>query len=94
MWLVPIQSAAIAGRVRGDVSRFSAILLTAVVVVLLMACANVAGLLSQERRGAAATSVCLALGASRGRLVRGLMVECAAIAVLGAAAGLVLGDGF
>ena len=50
--MLPLQRAAIAARIRGDVSRFSAVLFTAVAVVLVMACANLAGLIlaRTERR--------------------------------------------
>lgn len=71
-------------------------LLIAVVIgallVLLIACANVATLfigrdVARERELAAR----MALGASRGQLVRGVLVECAVFAVIAAAVGTVSG---
>ena len=65
------------------------LLMGAVVVVLLIACGNVAGLLFA--RGAAGTremAVRAALGASRGALVRQLLIESALIAGAGSTIGI------
>jgi putative ABC transport system permease protein len=89
--LIPIQQAAVSGRIRGDVSRFSFVLFTAVLLVLLIGCANVAGLVmarTETRRREIA--VRLAMGISRGRLIRQLLWECALIALASGAAGSIL----
>ena len=89
--LIPIQQAAVASRVRGDVSRFSLVLFIAVVLVLLVGCANLAGLVmarTEIRRREIA--VRLAMGISRARLIRQLLWECALIALASGAAGTIL----
>ena len=86
MTLVPF-----AEELTGKVKPALAVMMGAVGFVLLIACANVASLLlarmARRERDLALRS---ALGASRGRLVRQLLVENAMLAAAGGAAGLAL----
>src|SRR5262249_31440254 len=75
----------------GDSRRALAILVAAVGLVLLIACANLANLqLTNVSGGKAELSIRTALGASRGRIVSQILAECALISVIGGSAGFLL----
>ncbi len=84
--LVPLQK-----QIVGDVHTALWVLMGAVGFVMLIACANVMNLmLGRAAQRQKETAIRLALGASRGRLIRQWLVEALLVSVLGAIAGLLL----
>ena len=76
---------------RGPVTGFLAVLMGLVGIILLIAAANVAGmLLARARSREKEIAIRLALGSGRGRLVRQLLMESLLLFLAGGAAGMAL----
>ncbi len=81
-------------RLVGRVRPWMTLLLAAVVLVLLVACANMAGLmLMRTTMGSGDLCVRAALGASRWQLVRGPLTQSLVLSLAGTAAGIALAHG-
>ncbi len=79
-------------RYLGDFRAVTQVLLGSVGIVLLIACANITGLmLVHASTRAREVAIRSALGASRGRIVRLLLTESLLLAVAGAALGMAIG---
>ena len=79
---------------RPQLAVIAAMLITLALVVLCVACANVAGLLSSRAPARAREmALRLAIGAGRTRLIRQLVVESLLVAAVGGAIGLLVGNG-
>ena len=87
--VMPANAAAIPAAVRPGMERFATLLAATVALLLIIGCTTVGMLLlirTEARR--AEFSMCLALGASRARLARGVAIEGALLAAGGAALAL------
>jgi predicted permease len=90
-WLQVLPAATGRSDLRGRLERPLVVLLAATTLVLLLACLNVANLyLARAFARRRETALRLALGASRGRIVRELLVQSGILAIAGALLGVAM----